>query len=190
MNTVFRNVSLVLLGAVVLTGCGTITGRSFGQYMDDQSTRAKVKTRLATAQAGTLTRVIVDTYNGVVYLNGVVNSEEDLNHMAQLAESNGARVVNNLQVRRPGMASARIQREDAAASPRMETRGQAAMPGMMGEAMAATMRGEITDVDHGSGRVTLRTTDGSFDLQFPPAAVRDLRQGDQVRIGLMRDRQR
>ena len=71
-----------------------------GQRVDDATITAQVKGRLATAEAETLTNVNVDTVNGVVYLNGTVDSSELKTRAESIARSQEGvqRVVNNLQV--------------------------------------------------------------------------------------------
>jgi hyperosmotically inducible protein len=83
-------------------GCTTMTGKTAGQNVDDAQITAAVKSKLVADKASNLTRVDVDTNNGVVYLNGSVESTEQKTRAEQLAnEANGVkRVVNNLQVQR------------------------------------------------------------------------------------------
>ena len=93
------NVAL-LLAALVTFGCQAMTGRSAGRNVDDAAITASVKTTLVADKASNLTRVDVDTTNGVVSLNGIVETAEQKNRAAQLASRvDGVRnVVNNLQV--------------------------------------------------------------------------------------------
>jgi len=87
---------------MVLAGCQAITGETLGQNIDDATLTTYVKTKLVADKAANLTRVDVDTTRGVVYLNGVVESEEQRARAEELAHQvNGVRsVVNNLQVQR------------------------------------------------------------------------------------------
>lgn len=48
------------------------------------------------------------------------------------------------------------------------------------------MVGEIVNVDHGTGRFSLRTGEGDMMLHFPPAAVGKVEQGDRVRVEIIR----
>ena len=94
---------VVLLALLVLTSaCQTATGRSTGQTIDDTKITASVKAKLVADRPANLTRVDVDTTNGVVYLNGAVDTAEQRARAEQLArEAKGVqRVVNNLQVNR------------------------------------------------------------------------------------------
>ena len=91
----------VLLALLVLTSaCQTATNRSAGQTVDDTKITASVKAKLVADRAANLTRVDVDTTNGVVYLNGSVATAEQKSRAERLArEAKGVmRVVNNLQV--------------------------------------------------------------------------------------------
>lgn len=94
-------VSLAALLAVLGGGCRTITGRSAGDWVDDRAITAKVKARLVGLRASNLTRVHVDTYEAVVYLTGVVSSDE-MKRQAEAIAWNVAdvrQVVTNLQVK-------------------------------------------------------------------------------------------
>jgi hypothetical protein len=67
----------------------------------DSTITAKVKAKLATEKVSTLTKVDVDTRNGVVQLSGTVDSEQTRMRATDLARQvDGVRdVVNNLKVR-------------------------------------------------------------------------------------------
>jgi hyperosmotically inducible protein len=98
---------VTILGAVMLVlaaggGCRSTGGETttVGQKIDDAAITAQVKGRLAAAEAETLANVNVDTVNGVVYLNGTVDSSELKTRAESIARSQEGvqRVVNNLQV--------------------------------------------------------------------------------------------
>ena len=90
----------VLSIALALVGCHTMTGRTAGRYIDDQTLTTEVKTKLVADRLANLTRVNVTTQNGVVYLTGTVDSPDRAQHAADLANSvSGVRqVVNQIQV--------------------------------------------------------------------------------------------
>ena len=100
-HTIGRFVALLALVAV-LGGCQATTGRTAGETIDDSTITASVKGRLAQDKLSTLTRIDVDTNNGVVSLNGTVESAEQRARAEQLARgaSGVKRVINNLQVQR------------------------------------------------------------------------------------------
>ncbi len=103
----------------VVAGCGTLGGRTAGQWVDDKTTIAKVKAALASTRVGTLTRVNVDTFKGTVYLSGVVPNESVKRELVDAAQgaSDGRPVVSNLAV-----AGQIPSRDDAtAASPAATT---------------------------------------------------------------------
>jgi hyperosmotically inducible protein len=110
---VTRALALALLLLLATAGCRSLTGRSPGQWVDDHATTARVKTRLAREAASTVTRVHVDTYEGVVYLTGGVASAEAKQRVEAIAgEVPSVRlVVNNLHV---------TGEESVAASPRTD----------------------------------------------------------------------
>lgn len=85
-----------------MTGCQALTGRTMGENIDDSYITSAVKTKLASDKMVTLTRVSVETNNGIVYLTGQVETPEQRSRIGSLAsEVNGVkRVVNNLQVRK------------------------------------------------------------------------------------------
>jgi hyperosmotically inducible protein len=94
---------LVAFGLVwVLAGCQAMTGRTAGQNVDDSNTTAAVKSRLAQDKVSSLTRIDVDTNDGVVALNGTVESAEQRARAEQVARAVGGvkRVINNLQVQK------------------------------------------------------------------------------------------
>ncbi|MGH7928851.1 MAG: BON domain-containing protein [Candidatus Binatia bacterium] len=93
-------VMTILLGA--LAGCQALTGQTLGQNIDDTTLTTTVKTQLAKDKLATLTRIGVDTYNGVVSLSGVVTSPGAKARAEEIAKSvNGVKEVNNnLQVQK------------------------------------------------------------------------------------------
>jgi osmotically-inducible protein OsmY len=102
-------VLIALLLVLALVGCETMTGRSTGRYIDDKTISAQVKTRLITDKASNLTRIGVSTVNGIVYLDGIVDSVNDKIMAEEIARHvNGVTsVVNQLQVSSSGSASPR-----------------------------------------------------------------------------------
>jgi hyperosmotically inducible protein len=97
---VLRTLSVLVLLAALTAGCESMTGKSAGRNIDDATITSSVKAKLVADKAANLTRVDVDTNNGVVSLNGVVATPEQKLRAEQLAmEASGVRrVVNNLQV--------------------------------------------------------------------------------------------
>ncbi len=95
-------ISIALTIILSLGGCASMTGQSTGQYVDDRTITASVKSKLVADRASNLTRVDVDTTNRVVSLNGVVQSPDQKQRAEELAmQVSGVRSVNNnLQVQR------------------------------------------------------------------------------------------
>jgi hyperosmotically inducible protein len=85
-----------------LMGCEAMTGKTAGRNVDDATITASVKSTLVADKAANLTRIDVDTNNGVVALNGVVELPDHKARAEQLARRvDGVRnVVNNLQVQK------------------------------------------------------------------------------------------
>ncbi len=90
----------LLLSGLLVTGCQALTGKTAGQNIDDATISASVKSQIVADRAANLVRVDVDTNNGVVALNGTVESVEQKIRAEQLARRvNGVKeVVNNLQI--------------------------------------------------------------------------------------------
>ena len=100
MFRTIKNVALVLVVLFFMTGCQAMTGATLGENVDDGNITTSVKTTLASDKLVTLTRVGVETNNGIVYLTGEVETAEQRSRIGSLAsEVKGVKkVVNNLQV--------------------------------------------------------------------------------------------
>ena len=96
----------LLVTVAFVSGCTATTGRSTGRYIDDQSITGKVKTELTKDKTSNLTRIAVKTNSGVVYLEGVVDSEADRARAEQITRRvpEVLSVVNQLQVSTPPSA--------------------------------------------------------------------------------------
>ena len=101
MRRIWKSLAMVLLVAA-LGGCQAMTGKTAGRNVDDANLTASVKANLVAEKASNLTRIDVDTNNGIVYLNGTVHSPQEKARAEQLAlQVQGVKkVVNNLQVAR------------------------------------------------------------------------------------------
>jgi hyperosmotically inducible periplasmic protein len=90
----------VLAVMVMLSACQSMTGNTLGRNIDDSAITASVKAKLAAEKISTVTRIDVDTNQGVVALNGTVQSAEMRARAEQLARDvKGVRdVINNLRV--------------------------------------------------------------------------------------------
>jgi hyperosmotically inducible periplasmic protein len=100
MKNPTRHFAAVALLAVALSGCQAMTGRTVGQNVDDARISTAVQATLTSDKASNFTRIDVDTTNGVVYLNGTVQSADQKARAEQLAgRVDGVKkVVNNLQL--------------------------------------------------------------------------------------------
>jgi hyperosmotically inducible periplasmic protein len=92
----------LMLTVFSLAGCQAMTGKTAGQNVDDATLTTSVKSKLAADKLSSLTRVDVDTNNGTVSLNGVVESSDQKARAQELASQvNGVnRVINNIQVQK------------------------------------------------------------------------------------------
>ena len=100
----FKAQAAVIMALLVLAGCAAMTGRqSPGAAVSDSSITTKVKSSLlADSMVGALA-IDVDTTEGVVSLNGIVNSEQERARAIQVAQSvSGVKRVDgrNLVVKR------------------------------------------------------------------------------------------
>jgi hyperosmotically inducible protein len=93
-------VMAVLAIVVLLAACQSSTGKTLGENIDDAGITTAVKAKLAAEKISTLTRIDVDTNQGVVALNGTVKTVEDKVRAEQIARQvKGVRdVVNNLRI--------------------------------------------------------------------------------------------
>jgi hyperosmotically inducible periplasmic protein len=98
------NIPSIVLAALLLfiVGCTAMTGQTAGQYVDDSTITASVKTQLVSDKAANLTRIDVDTTNQVVTLNGIVETADQKARAEQLASRvKGVKgVKNNLQIQK------------------------------------------------------------------------------------------
>ena len=94
--------TIVALG-LVLAGCASDSSkRSAGEFGSDAALTSKVKAALANeAGLGSATAINVNSYRGVVQLNGFVDSQDKIDRAAKAARGvEGVRTVeNNLKVR-------------------------------------------------------------------------------------------
>jgi hyperosmotically inducible protein len=98
-----------MAAGLALSGCASHRdnvdsgeSRSAGQFTSDAALTTKVKTALAKdAGLGTAVDVNVQSYRGVVQLNGFVDSQDKVQRAADVASqvSGVSRVDNNLQVK-------------------------------------------------------------------------------------------
>lgn len=100
MSRLIREVAVIVGALILFAGCQSLAGKSAGTVVDDTTITASVKAKLVADKPTNLTRVDVDTTNGTVYLNGIVNSSEQRARAEQLAwQASGVKsVVNNLQI--------------------------------------------------------------------------------------------
>ena len=96
----FKLLTVTLALLFFMSGCQALTGQTMGENIDDSYITGAVKTQLASDKLVSLTRVEVETNNGIVYLTGQVQTAEQRSHIGSLASQvkGVKRVVNNVQV--------------------------------------------------------------------------------------------
>jgi BON domain-containing protein len=166
-------VAALLIIASVTAGCQTLTGRTPLQHINDKWLTHETKARVAADNPRALTAVNVDVNRSTVYLTGTVARPEQKARAEQIAQSvNGVRrVVNHLEVERESTAQ------------RSTTASPSASPAA-GAVVQHTVTGEVTSIDRTTGRLTLRNGTGDLVLQFPPAALQDIKEGDRLTVRL------
>jgi hyperosmotically inducible periplasmic protein len=95
-----KTLTVTVAFLLLITGCQAMTGETMGQNIDDSALTTSVKSSLAGERLNTLTRVGVETNNGIVYLTGEVETAAEKSRAGTVASQvKGVRqVVNNLQV--------------------------------------------------------------------------------------------
>lgn len=91
-----------LLGGTIFSGCAsTATRQSTGEYVDDATTTARVKTALIRDDTVKARQVDVETFKGHVQLNGFVETEAQRARAEQIATGieGVQQVTNNLALR-------------------------------------------------------------------------------------------
>jgi hyperosmotically inducible periplasmic protein len=96
----FKMLAVTLVVLFFMTGCQAMTGETAGQNIDDGTLTTYVKTQLAGERLNTLSRVGVETNNGIVYLTGEVETATEKSRAGTVtSQVKGVKqVVNNLQV--------------------------------------------------------------------------------------------
>jgi osmotically-inducible protein OsmY len=88
--------SLAFLLALLVGCASTSTSSSTGQYIDDSTITAKVKTALINDPAVKAGEINVETFKGVVSLSGFVSSQTGINRAVELARGvEGVKSVKN-----------------------------------------------------------------------------------------------
>ena len=100
MIRAIRQAAVVVAIMFLIGGCQAMTGETAGQNLDDGTLTTSVKTSLAGERLNTLTRVGVETNNGIVVLTGEVETAQEKSRAGTVSSQvKGVRqVVNNLQV--------------------------------------------------------------------------------------------
>lgn len=104
----FVSNSLILLVALTVLGCSATPHReSAGEFMDSSLISAKIKTRLIDDRITDGFHIRVNTFKGVVYLTGFVDSLEEKKQANRIVHSVAGvkQVNNNLIVRSTAQAS-------------------------------------------------------------------------------------
>jgi hyperosmotically inducible periplasmic protein len=95
--------AMIALAALFSAGCAVTSGQSTtGEYVDDTTITARVKSRFAEDQTVAATRIQVEVLKGVVQLSGFATSEAERQRAAQIAAAvPGVKQVQNAVVVRP-----------------------------------------------------------------------------------------
>lgn len=95
--------AMIALAALFSAGCAVTSGQSTtGEYVDDTTITARVKSRFAEDQTVAATRIQVEVLKGVVQLSGFATSEAERQRAAQIAAAvPGVKQVQNAVIVRP-----------------------------------------------------------------------------------------
>lgn len=93
-------ITLALLAVATAAAAQPTQKRTVGQFIDDTAITTEIKAKLTSDKLSNLTKIEVKTANGVVTLNGTVDSADRAVRAEQIASSiNGVQgVVNNIHV--------------------------------------------------------------------------------------------
>ena len=93
----FQSIVMALLLVVSVTDCSsTRTRASTGQYIDDSTITAKVKSKLLADRDVRGLAIVVETYKGVVQLSGFANNQTEIDQAELLAkQTEGVKAVQN-----------------------------------------------------------------------------------------------
>jgi osmotically-inducible protein OsmY len=96
-----RYFGLMMLMAALVACAATSTRESTGEYIDDTVITTKVKTMLAGDNLLKSFKISVETFKGVVQLNGLVDSQYAVDRAGEIAVGvkGVASVKNNLKVK-------------------------------------------------------------------------------------------
>ena len=172
--------------ALALVGCHTMTGRTAGRYIDDQTLTTEVKTKLVADRLANLTRVNVTTQNGVVYLTGSVDTPDRAQRAAELANSvSGVRqVVNQIQVASttpPTVVSTPPASTTVTTTPQPTASATSAAASGAGAQAPIDVTGTVAQYDPQTGIVTLQ--DGRMVRISPTASVWQAQRAGDIQPG-------
>jgi hyperosmotically inducible protein len=135
--------------------------------IDDATLTAKVKTALIADPVAKAYEIDVDTKNGIVQLNGFVDSAKarDAAEKAARSVSDIKKLDNNLEVR-AGDRSTKVAAEDAAITTKVKTALASHSPGLAMDVNVDTNNGEVLlsgFVDNDADRTNAEKTASSVD---------------------------
>ena len=133
--------SLAALPVSMMTGCAVTSGReTAGEYADDKTTTAKIKTALARDPLVKAHQVNVTTFRGEVQLAGFVDSQEQKDRASEIIRNmEGVTTLHNDLVVATGRSSGDRIKSDADTD--TEIKGETKI-----KAEDGTIKGEV-DVD-------------------------------------------
>ena len=94
-NIIIKTFAIVVL-AGMLASCAAVSGReTAGEYVDDATITAKVKTAIGNDPSLRLFQISVETFQNVVQLRGFVDSTKASSRAEKLAKVKGVTDVQN-----------------------------------------------------------------------------------------------
>ena len=169
-------IMVIVVCTLAFVGCRSMTGRSFGQQVDDKVISTQVKTKLMTDRAANTFSTGVGTQYGVVRLSGTVHTPEQKAEAGRIAaRTAGVKGVQNDIVVVPRDQNAKA----AAAGAPAPSPAAAASPSMT---RPLALSGQVTAVNRTNGDVTVKTETGDVVLRFPTSTAGQLEQGQRISI--------
>jgi len=143
-----RVTALIVAVLIVAVGASPGHARTFGQMIDDATTVASVKAKLAADRLSNLWEIDVKASEGVVTLSGKVDTAEHRDRIAQIAgwASGVKSVVNNIQVTGAEATSAKAPTADS---------GRPTTSGTTNGATTIDVTGSVATKDPATGTLTL-----------------------------------
>lgn len=169
------------------SGSGTI-GPADDVTIRGSQTKAPTDTRGKSTSAGapqTRGDGVITTRDDATYNNsqtkGSASAPAGGAGMSNSTANTGVGSTTGTSTGTAGMPTGAYGSTTGTASTGMDSSGMGGMAGMAGQ---HSLQAKITSINPRTGKVSVRTDEGSLALHFPPEALADLKRGDTVTVHL------